>query len=168
MLYIGIRVVFQPHLAGSVGKLTMKETISRVAGMWPIVVIMGIVLDGIYTGIMTPTETAGVGAVVALIFALGYRRVSWSMLKVALSNSVKTSSFILAIMFSAQILSATLAMLRVPSDIVAMVTSLPVPPASNPSGHLRHIFVSRVLHGWHINDGINAAVCLPGYHYVGV
>ncbi len=128
MLYIGIRVVFQPHLAGSVGKLTMKETISRVAGMWPIVVIMGIVLGGIYTGIMTPIETAGVGAVVALIFALGYRRVSWSMLKVALSNSVKTSSFILAIMFSAQILSATLAMLRIPSDIVAMVTSLPVPP----------------------------------------
>ncbi len=27
MLYIGIRVVFQPHLAGSVGKLTMKETV---------------------------------------------------------------------------------------------------------------------------------------------
>lgn len=128
MLYIGIRVVFQPHLAGSVGKLTMKETVLKVAGMWPVAVIMGIVLGGIYTGVMTPTETAGVGAVIALIFALAYRRVSWSMLKVALSNSVKTSSFILAIMFGAQILSATLAILRIPSDIVAMVTNLPFPP----------------------------------------
>ena len=128
MIYIGIRVKIQPHLAGSGIKLAMKETVSRVAKMWPVVVIMGLVLGGIYTGIMTPTETAGVGAVVALIFALAFRRVSWSMLKVCLSNTVKTTSFILAIMFGAQILSGTLAMLRVPSDIVALVTSLHISP----------------------------------------
>jgi len=111
MLYIGIRVTLQPQLAPGrdVGRLPFKEVVLRIVGMWPIVLVMAIVLGGIYLGVMTPTETAAVGSVVALVIGVAYRKLTWSNLLSTALDSVKTGAFIMFIILGALILSATLA-----------------------------------------------------------
>jgi C4-dicarboxylate transporter DctM subunit len=46
--------------------------------VWPALIVILVVLGGIYTGIFTPTEAAGVGAVLMLLAGLVQRRLSWS------------------------------------------------------------------------------------------
>ena len=129
MVYIAVRTIIQPDLAPAiVEKLPLKETVLRVSKMWPVLVIMTTVLGGIYLGVMTPTECAAVGAVLALVFSLIYRSLTWSMLKKCLLNSVKTTTFIMFIVIGALILSSVLALLHVPGEIVVLVTGLPIPP----------------------------------------
>ena len=129
MIYAGTRVIFQPHLAPPItGKIPFKETAIKVAAMWPVILLMGIVLGGIYLGIMTPTETAAVGAVIAMVLALVKRRLTWSILKESLRDTVKTTSWMMALMVGAQILSATVAMLQIPGGIVKLVIGLSVSP----------------------------------------
>ncbi len=129
MVYAGTRVIINPQLAPTVTeKMTLQETIVKVAAMWPVILLMAIVLGGIYLGIMTPTETAAVGAVIAAILALAKKRLTWSILKESLRETVKTTSWMIALMVGAQILSATVAMLQIPGGIVELVTALPFPP----------------------------------------
>ena len=57
---------------------------------------------------MTPTEAAAMGAFLALILSLAYRRLSLAVLKESLLDSVKVTSFCFFILFAATALSMLL------------------------------------------------------------
>ena len=128
MLYIGLRVSIQKNLAPSYKQVSLKNRLMTVVGMWPMIVIMVMVLGGIYLGIMTPTEAAAIGASVALVFTLVYRRMNWSVLRRSLFGAVRTSTMLLFIVMGANIIAGTLGVLGVPSKLATWVTSLGLPP----------------------------------------
>lgn len=66
----------------------------------PLLLILG-VLGSIFAGIATPTEAAGVGAIVALILAICYKQFSWKMLYDSVIDTAKTSSMVFIILFGA-------------------------------------------------------------------
>src|SRR5699024_1041780 len=84
---------------------TFKEKTASLIKVIPIVILIFVVIGGIYTGIMTPTESAGVGAVVAILIALAYRQLTWKKLWDALVNTAKTSSMLVIILISAMLFS---------------------------------------------------------------
>ena len=61
------------------------------------VLILG-VLGSIFTGIATPTEAAGVGALLALIMTVAYGKFTWIGLKTAVINTTKTTSMVIIIL----------------------------------------------------------------------
>jgi len=128
MLYIGFRVMRQPALAPSYVKMPWRLRISKTLGMWPTLVLIGIILGGIYSGIMTPTEAAAVGASVALIFSLIYRKMTWKCFVKSLLSAVKTSTMVLFIIMAANMVSGTLSFLQVTAHMSAWVTSLNIAP----------------------------------------
>jgi C4-dicarboxylate transporter, DctM subunit len=69
-VYAIVAVILKPQLAPSKAGGTWKEKIFSIRKVWPVVVLMACILGGVYLGIMTPTEAAGVGAVVILIIAI--------------------------------------------------------------------------------------------------
>ncbi|KGR90159.1 C4-dicarboxylate ABC transporter [Ureibacillus massiliensis 4400831 = CIP 108448 = CCUG 49529] len=71
----------------------------------PLILIMA-VLGTIYTGIATPTEAAGVGAFVALIMTICYRKFSFKMLSEAVYDTAKTTAMVLIIMVGATAFSS--------------------------------------------------------------
>ncbi|MCA8929077.1 MAG: TRAP transporter large permease [Alphaproteobacteria bacterium] len=70
---IVIRCKISPDLGRPVAGLNWGERINSLPGMMPIVGVIAIILGGIYTGWMTPTETGAVGAFIVFCMALARR-----------------------------------------------------------------------------------------------
>jgi tripartite ATP-independent transporter DctM subunit len=114
-LYIGyilIRCWFKPEDGPALSKeeraalswlmLTKKVFKSLIP---PMILILG-VLGSIFAGIATPTEAAGVGAIIAFIMTLAYGKFTFSGLKAAVFNTAKTTSMVIIILVGAACFSS--------------------------------------------------------------
>lgn len=105
--YIGIRCVFQPHLAPppppEEARVNWTEKFASLRTLiLPSLIIFG-VLGSIYFGIATPTEAAGVGAVGAIISSLVYRRFSWQVIKESCYDTLRITAMIIWVTIAARI-----------------------------------------------------------------
>ena len=87
-----------------------------------------IILGGIYSGIFTPTESAAVAALTAIIIGFFQRTLKVSDIPKILETSAKVSGVIVPIIAMSLPLAQTLASLQVPQAFVSFMTSL----TSNP------------------------------------
>jgi tripartite ATP-independent transporter DctM subunit len=71
----------------------------------PVILVLG-VLGSIFAGIATPTEAAGVGAIIAFIMTLAYGKFTWNGLKTAVVNTAKTTSMVIIILVGAACFSS--------------------------------------------------------------
>jgi tripartite ATP-independent transporter DctM subunit len=126
MIYIAIRVSINPELAPK-GRIIFspKILIQSVMNLWPLIVLVVIVLGGIFSGLMTPTESAAVGSISALLITLILRKLSWQLIRTSLLEALKTSSMVLLIIAGAFIFAAFLGRARVPATISAYVADWP-------------------------------------------
>jgi C4-dicarboxylate transporter, DctM subunit len=106
MVYILIRSLINPGLAPKeVLRANRRQMLIGVLNCWPIVALMGFVLGGIYFGIVTPTEAAGIGCSGAIGISLLYRELKWANFKLALTNAVAANCMVMFIIIGAQILT---------------------------------------------------------------
>lgn len=148
MSYIVVRVIIQPQLAPPFETIPLKRRALNIIRMWPVMVIMLFVLGGIYLGVTTPTEAAAVGAFMAMVFALIYRKLNWLTLKASMLGAVKITAMLLFIIVGAMILSGMLGLLKVPFKMVAWVASLPFPPLAILIGiYIMYLFLGCFLDG---------------------
>ncbi|MCE2476028.1 MAG: TRAP transporter large permease [Rhodospirillales bacterium] len=83
---------------------------------------VGIVF-GIYLGVFTPTEAAGVGFVAALVITLGiYRSLCFSDLPAIAVSSMRTTVMILFIIVGAKVFGQAITLYQVPQDVTGLVT----------------------------------------------
>jgi TRAP-type mannitol/chloroaromatic compound transport system permease large subunit len=75
--------------------------------LMPPLILIFLVLGTIFLGVATPTEGGAMGALGALILALGKKRLSFSLLKQALENTAKLASFVLFILIGSTVFSFT-------------------------------------------------------------
>ena len=76
----------------------------------PIVMLIALVLGGIYAGWFTPTESGAVGALGALVLALGKRQLTWTRLWQVLTETGHVTVSILFLLVAANIYSRMLAL----------------------------------------------------------
>jgi tripartite ATP-independent transporter DctM subunit len=122
-LYIGIRCLLDRGLAPRVDRISMVERLRALVGLWEMAMLVFVVLGGIYAGVASPTEVAALGASMALLFSIGSGRFSLALVWRAGLATVRQTSMILFIIFTAKILSMTLIYFRVPAAVVAWVNS---------------------------------------------
>ena len=67
----------------------------------PPLVLIVLVLGSIFAGIATPTESASVGSIGALILAAGYKKLSLKMIKEASLGTIKITAMVFAILIGA-------------------------------------------------------------------
>lgn len=101
------------------GKLLAQATL-RVLGaaLLPI-----IVLGGIFSGWFTPTESAGIAALVTLVLGACYRTLTWQTFWKATKDTVVTSGGILLILAASNLLGQVLAREQVSRTLTAWLTS---------------------------------------------
>ncbi len=97
--YIATRCLVQPKIAPPVPPEEkavpfIKKTSMLVYSLVPPVLLVLAVLGTIFFGIAAPTEAAGVGAFVATLLALAYRRLNWQVLKETALATVRTCGMI--------------------------------------------------------------------------
>ena len=127
MIMVFIRVKRNPGLAPSIRGISWKERFSSLRGIWGISLMIVIVLGGIYTGIFTPIEAGGVGALWAFLLALILRRMNWNNLKECLFETVRTTGSILLVIAGAFIFTYFMGISRIPTTTSEFLTALNVP-----------------------------------------
>jgi C4-dicarboxylate transporter DctM subunit len=93
---------------------TWKQKITATKKAFLGILVPGIVLGGIYTGIFTPTEAAAVFVVYCLVTAIIYKQIDWKKFIDILKESAILGSSIMMIMIGAMILTNLVAHLRIP------------------------------------------------------
>lgn len=105
--------------------------VQRVAAMkaiWPVLLLFAIVMGGMYGGVFTPTEAAGVGATGGFLFALARRRLSWPVLRDTLIDSSRTTAMLFAIVIGASVFANFVNFTTLPSDLKAFVEQFSIHP----------------------------------------
>jgi C4-dicarboxylate transporter DctM subunit len=81
-----------------------------------------LILGGMYAGVFTATEAAGVGALAAMLIAtLVYRTLGWRDIWHSALDAARTSSMLFLILAAAAIFGHALTKLRIPNEIVELV-----------------------------------------------
>lgn len=91
-----------PSAAPSAERASAAERRAALRGVWPVGLLFFVVLGGIYAGIFTATEAAGIGASGALLFALIRRLPRRDFLDV-LVQSAETTAILFALIIGAKI-----------------------------------------------------------------
>ncbi len=82
-----------------------------------------LVLGGMYFGVFTATEAAAVGALAALLIAtLVYRNFGWKDLWLSAIDAARSSAMLFLILVAAALLGHVLTKLRIPNQMVDLVT----------------------------------------------
>ena len=108
--------------------LTWGEKFRATRTIWPATLIFAAVIGGIYTGVCTPTEAAGVGAAATLLVALCQRRLDRRKIIHAFVESIRVSASLFLILIGAVIFGQFLVMTGAPQTIAESLTALPVSP----------------------------------------
>jgi len=129
--YIGIRCFLQPDLgpalpAAERGDWKRKLTALR-AVLLPIIIVI-LVLGSIIFGITTPTESAAMGVLGALISALVYRQLTWKVMMEANVRTLKLTGMIMWILFGAYCFSAAYHGMGAPQLIEDIMGHIPGGP----------------------------------------
>jgi len=96
-------------IVNRVGKLGLLSRLAEQVTfvLMPPLILIFLVLGTIFLGVATPTEGGAMGAVGALVLALGKRRLDMGLLKQALDNTAKLASFVLFILIGSTVFSFT-------------------------------------------------------------
>ena len=109
-------------------RASWRERFDAFKDVWAVVVLFIIVMGGIYGGIFTATEGAGIGAFGAFCFALARRVLSPRALLDVLIESSRTTAMLFMILVGALIFANFVNYTTMPADLRAFVTNYQIHP----------------------------------------
>jgi len=120
----------QPGLCALAPKTTWRERIASLAGVIETIVLFLLVMGGLFIGLFTPTEAAGIGALGTFVIALIGRNLTWRSCMQSVNETVRISCMIMAIVAGATVFGHFLAVTTIPTEVGAWVSGLPIPPVA--------------------------------------
>ncbi|MCP4296617.1 MAG: TRAP transporter large permease, partial [Proteobacteria bacterium] len=123
MLTVLLVTTFYPEQGPPGARTTLREKINAFSNTWGILTLFTVVIGGIYTGIFTPTESAGVGALGTFLIAYFRGQLGYKEIRSSLLDTIKTSSMIFMILVGAHIFNPFLAISSLPTELVEIVTN---------------------------------------------
>jgi C4-dicarboxylate transporter, DctM subunit len=105
-----------------------RERFASLQGIWPVAALFVFVIGGIYGGLFTATEGAGMGAFGAMVFALWRRALTWRTLYVSLVESGRTTAMLFMILIGALIFADFINITSMPGDLKGLVTRFELHP----------------------------------------
>ena len=102
MIMIFIRVRLNPNLGPPLPAASWRERFVSLRYLVPAGIMMLTIIGGIYFGIFTATEAAGMGALMIYIIAAGLKRLSWEKIKRVIFETLQLSVMILAMLLAAR------------------------------------------------------------------
>ncbi len=123
VIAISIYVRLYPESAGTRPAIPWSERFGNLAKVWPVLLVFGLVVGGIYGGLFTPTEGAAVGAA-------GTGLIAWlngGLDRPALTDSfmvtARSTAMIFFIVLGASFYNGFLALTKVPQELADFVVS---------------------------------------------
>ncbi len=124
MLTVVIGCVLRPKWGGRKVETSWENRIRSLPDLIPPILIFIVVIGSIYSGIATPTESAALGVLAALALVAWRRRLTISMLRLALEGTMRTTAMIMAILVAAYFLNFVINVIGLTAQVNAMITGL--------------------------------------------
>jgi C4-dicarboxylate transporter DctM subunit len=128
MSYVVIRAWMDPKVAPREPFLGWKNAINGTFRIIPLILVAAFMFVGFYFGLATPSEIGAIGAFLAFIIGLLYRRLSWPKLKHAFLATIHTTVLLMWILIGALAFGQVLTYTQVLQNLVESVAALPVSP----------------------------------------
>jgi C4-dicarboxylate transporter DctM subunit len=125
---VAIVARLRPHAMPSGERMGWGERFASLRPLWAVVVLFVFVLGGIYGGLFTVQEAAGVGAIGTLAIGMLRRRLGWKQIKAALIGALRVSSAIMMIVVGAYLFGYFLTITQFTQNAVEFLVHLPVGP----------------------------------------
>ena len=106
-----------PEAGPPAKRFTWKERLTAIRGIWGVALLFALVIGGIYGGVFTATEGAGMGAAGAFFFALMRRSLSPRVLMDILIESSRTTAMLFMILIGAMIFTNFVNFTTMPGDL---------------------------------------------------
>ncbi|WP_308914750.1 TRAP transporter large permease [Jannaschia sp. LMIT008] len=130
MAAVALYVRRHPDRAGRSDRTPWPHRLHLVAAVWPVLLVFGLVVGGIYGGLFTPTEGAAVGAAGTALVAWRRGGLTPSTMATAFTETATTTAMIFLIVLGAAFYNGFLALTGVPQSIAAWVGSVDLPPVA--------------------------------------
>jgi tripartite ATP-independent transporter DctM subunit len=128
MLVVNLYARLVPGAAPAAARAPFAERLRATAEVWPVILVFGVVVTGIYGGWFSATEGAAIGAAATGLLAVALGGMRWQGLRESLLSTAVTTGIIFIVLLGAELFSAALALSRLPAELSAAVAALPVPP----------------------------------------
>ena len=129
MLGIYIWCSIRPAIAPSTDiRVSWKTRLVSLKDGYGAVLIFGVVMGGIYTGIFTPTEAGAFGAAVALVLLLMKSKARFHALREGLVETAKVTCMFFTIVICAHFFTLGLTVSGIPKALVTYLTTLNMHP----------------------------------------
>jgi C4-dicarboxylate transporter DctM subunit len=105
-----------------------QERLDAVRDIWAVVLLFIFVIGGLYAGMFTATEAAGMGAAGAFIISVARRKLSRADFWRCLIESLRTTAAVFTILIGALIFGYFLTITQVPQKLTTFLTGLGIGP----------------------------------------
>ncbi|MFQ6546999.1 TRAP transporter large permease [Aestuariibius sp. 2305UL40-4] len=159
LFLVAIRVfaAFRPSESPKGERVNWAESFKALLKGMPIVLIILITIGGIYAGLFTPVEAAGIGAFLALVMVILRGQLTPTVTKNVIVDTLQTTGLCFLILIGASVFAPFVALSGLPAAISEWVAGL----AIGPYGILAVILVMYLLLGMVIEGLSLMVITLP-------
>jgi C4-dicarboxylate transporter DctM subunit len=115
-----------PNMGPRGPQTSLMTKISSLKDTGPVLILFILVIGGIYTGIFTVNEAAGIGAFVALLITIFTKKFTLKNFKASLFETSQTTAMMFILLLGAMIFSYFLATSKLPMALSTFLSELPV------------------------------------------
>ena len=101
MLAVRTLIAFRPNAGPPGERQGWRQRLEALKSVWGVLVLFAVVMGGIYGGVFSPTEAAGIGAFGAFLFALARRSMTWRVFYEVLLESAATTAMLFVVLIGA-------------------------------------------------------------------
>ena len=123
VITISIYVRINPKSAGIRPAVPMNERLRAFIDVWPVLLVFGLVVGGIYGGLFTPTEGAAVGALGTGLIAFANKGLNFKELLGSFTATARSTAMIFFIVLGAAFYNGFLAVTQVPQTMADWVVT---------------------------------------------
>lgn len=119
-----------PSSGPAAERSSWAERMDAMKDVWAVAVLFVIVMGGIYGGVFTTTEGAGIGAFGAFIIALLRKSLNWSVALDILIESARTTGMLFMILVGALVFANFVNFTTLPTDLKNLVSTHNISPVA--------------------------------------
>lgn len=125
---IRIQLMLRPEMAGISPRATWQTRLQATKHAWGALTVIVVVMGGIYSGVFTVNEGAAVGLVLTLLFTILRHALGKESFWATLREQAGSIALLYLILVGANIFGYFITLSHLPSEMVAWVKSLAIPP----------------------------------------
>src|SRR5437762_6464192 len=126
MLAIAVMTRINPRLGPPAARASAHERLLALRSVWGPAALFLLVIGGLYIGVFSPTEAAGIGAVGAFALGILNRALTARAVGQSLLDTVKTTAQIFTILIGAILFNNFLILASMPTLVSGWITALPL------------------------------------------